>query len=95
MSQSQQPVLPCLTLYTRQGCHLCEQAEIALDNGGWNYKAVDVDEVSEWQALYGDDVPVLCLTNPDGKEERLLRGVMSSARLSSLKLVLIRRFSEI
>ncbi|HWS38398.1 MAG TPA: glutaredoxin family protein [Actinoplanes sp.] len=68
-----------LTLISRDGCHLCEVAEEALDRiapGQWS--KIDVDSSIELERDYGDRVPVLLL---DGKEhgywrieeERLLR----------------------
>ncbi|WP_067508778.1 glutaredoxin family protein [Actinoplanes sp. TFC3] len=68
-----------VTLISRAGCHLCEDAERVLDRiapGDWT--RVDVDESIELQRDYSDRVPVVLL---DGKEhgywrveeERLLR----------------------
>jgi glutaredoxin len=55
-----------VTLISRDGCHLCEVAEQALDRitpGGWT--RVDVDSSIELQRDYGDRVPVVLL---DGAE---------------------------
>ncbi|MGA5303538.1 glutaredoxin family protein [Nucisporomicrobium flavum] len=68
-----------LTLISRTGCHLCEEAEQVLDRiaaGGWT--RVEVSDSIELERDYGDRVPVVLL---DGKEhgywrieeERLLR----------------------
>jgi glutaredoxin len=68
-----------ITLISRDGCHLCEVAEAALDRvvpGDWT--RVDVDSSLELERDYGDRVPVVLL---DGKEhgywrveeDRLLR----------------------
>ncbi|AGL21160.1 glutaredoxin family protein [Actinoplanes sp. N902-109] len=70
-----------LTLISRTGCHLCEEAEQVLDRiapGDWT--RVDVDGSVELQRDYSDRVPVVLL---DGKEhgywrveeERLLRDI--------------------
>lgn len=77
--------LPPLTLYTRRGCHLCEQAEERLLLLDFAYTPVDVDTDPTLRARYGDDVPVLATG-----ERVLLRGVLSRARLSELKLRLLR-----
>jgi len=79
------PRLPTLTLYTRRGCHLCEQAGAALEAFEYRYEGVDVDSDAALRARYGDDVPVLALG-----ERVLLKGVFSRVRLSALKLQLLR-----
>jgi hypothetical protein len=55
-----------VTLISRDGCHLCEVAEEALERivpGDWT--RVDVDSSLELERDYGDRVPVVLL---DGKE---------------------------
>ena len=55
-----------VTLISRDGCHLCEVAEEALERivpGDWT--RVDVDSSLELARDYGDRVPVVLL---DGKE---------------------------
>jgi glutaredoxin len=56
------------TLYTRQGCHLCEDAWTLLQNWqrrhGFRLEAVDIDTDPALQALHGNDVPVVAV---DGK----------------------------
>ena len=55
-----------VTLISRDGCHLCEVAEQALDRiapGDWT--RVDVDSSVDLQRDYGDRVPVILL---DGRE---------------------------
>ena len=55
-----------ITLISRDGCHLCEVAEQALDRiapGDWT--RVDVDSSVELQRDYSDRVPVILL---DGVE---------------------------
>ncbi|GMA15107.1 glutaredoxin family protein [Deinococcus metallilatus] len=82
--------LPTLTLYTRAGCHLCEQAEVGLRALDYRYEPVDVDRDPALKARYGDDVPVLVLAQADGPGRVLLKGVLSRGRLSALKLQLLR-----
>ena len=71
-----------ITLYTRAGCHLCEDAKAVLDRvreqTGEGYREVDISNDLELTAEYGDRIPVVVL---DGKEhgywrveeQRLLR----------------------
>lgn len=54
---------PRITLYTRSGCHLCEDARavvsaVAQDVGA-TWGEVDVDADPEDRAEYGDLVPVV------------------------------------
>lgn len=71
-----------LTLITRAGCHLCDDAKLAMDRvsaaTGERWAELDVDSDIELVREYGDRVPVVLL---DGKEhgywrveeQRLLR----------------------
>jgi glutaredoxin len=58
-----------VTLLTRVGCHLCEEAETALcalrDELGFGYRQLDVDADATLRAEYSDRVPVILL---DGRE---------------------------
>lgn len=58
-----------VTLVTRAGCHLCEDAETALRRLtaelGFAYDEVDVDSSGDLRAEYSDRVPVVLL---DGAE---------------------------
>jgi glutaredoxin len=68
-----------LTLISRNGCHLCEVAEQALDRiapGQW--ERIDVESSIELERDYGDRVPVVLLDGEEHgywrvEEERLLR----------------------
>lgn len=66
-------------LYSRTGCHLCEDAEAALDALGWNYTRVDITGDAELERLYGWDVPVLVRGGAV-----LLKGVVNRVRLLRL-----------
>ncbi|TSA86524.1 glutaredoxin family protein [Deinococcus detaillensis] len=55
------PPLPDLRLYSRAGCHLCEDAETALSSLGVIFERVDISGNAELERLYGWDVPVLTL----------------------------------
>jgi len=69
-----------LTLYTRAGCHLCEEMKTALaplaDEFGARLVEVDVDQSEELRALYGNDVPVLYLAAHKAAKHRLDAGQM-------------------
>jgi len=58
-----------VTLITRTGCHLCQDAEATLrrlvDELGFGYRELDVDSDPAWRAEYSDRVPVILI---DGKE---------------------------
>jgi glutaredoxin len=76
-----------ITLYTREGCHLCEAAKVVLDRvreqTGEGYEEVDIAGAPDLTAEYGDRIPVVLL---DGKEhgywrveeQRLLRDLGGS-----------------
>lgn len=58
-----------VTLITRVGCHLCQEAEAALrrlrDELGFAYAELDVDADQARREEYTDRVPVILI---DGKE---------------------------
>jgi hypothetical protein len=68
-----------VTLISRDGCHLCTDAEAVLDRiipGQWT--RVDVDSSIELERDYGDRVPVVLLDGAEHgywrvEEARLLR----------------------
>ncbi|NMO50234.1 glutaredoxin family protein [Actinoplanes sp. TBRC 11911] len=68
-----------VTLISRDGCHLCEQAAAVLDRivpDGWT--RVDVESSIELERDYGDRVPVVLLDGAEHgywrvEEDRLLR----------------------
>ncbi len=52
-------MMPQLTLYTRTGCHLCEQVEDLLALHAPSCRLVDVDADETIRQTYGLRVPVL------------------------------------
>jgi glutaredoxin len=54
-----------VTLYTRQGCHLCEDAKAVLVRHGLSVKEVDIDQEPELKARYQECIPVVVI---DGVE---------------------------
>lgn len=68
-------------LYTRHGCHLCDEASAALENHGLRPTVVDIDADPQLVERYGQSVPVVWI---DGQErfrgrvdEVLLRRLLS------------------
>ena len=56
---------PLVTLYTRAGCHLCEEAkrafEAARGRADFDYEEVDIDRDAELRRRYNDEVPVIAI----------------------------------
>jgi glutaredoxin len=52
-----------VTIYTRAGCHLCEEAErvlhLARRQTSFELEVVDVDRDDALRALYGEEIPVI------------------------------------
>jgi hypothetical protein len=64
-------------LVSREGCHLCQEAEEALAGLGVSFERLDVDADPELERLYDVRVPVLLV---DG-------GVAAEGRLESGRLI--------
>jgi glutaredoxin len=56
--------LPTVQLYTRQGCHLCDDARLVLQRHGLNVESIDIDADPALVELYTNCVPVVVM---DGK----------------------------
>ncbi|MGA3016267.1 MAG: glutaredoxin family protein [Bryobacteraceae bacterium] len=59
---------PRVTLYTRAGCHLCEEAKRVIEAARWradfDYEEVDIDgddSDRELRRRYNDEVPVIAI----------------------------------
>jgi glutaredoxin len=82
-----------VVMYTRRGCHLCEEAWALLTERRQRYgfllEAVDVDADAELKAQHGDWVPVVTF---DGKVR--FRGGVNRALLERLLLVEARKSTE-
>jgi len=48
-----------LIMYTRNGCHLCDQAAALLDRAGIVWRPVDIDDDAKLGKEYGLRIPVL------------------------------------
>ena len=63
-----------VTFYTRQGCHLCEEARLVVARVcaelGESFDEVDVDADPELQGRFTDEVPV---TFVDGRQHDFWR----------------------
>jgi glutaredoxin len=74
--------MPEVVLYTRAGCHLCDDAKALLERHGLVPTLVDVDADPRLRSQYDQCVPVVVI---DGKERfrgridpRLLRRLLSA-----------------
>jgi glutaredoxin len=58
-----------VTLYTRTGCHLCDQAKQAIESArrraAFDYEEFDIDSDPQLRRLYNEEVPVIAI---DGKK---------------------------
>jgi glutaredoxin len=72
-----------IVIYTRAGCHLCQEARTQLESAraryGFTLATVDVDEDAMLAARYGHEVPVV---EVNGKVR--FRGVVNAALLQRL-----------
>jgi len=71
--------MPAVILYTRQGCHLCEDALALLERHGLQPQLVDIDGDPDLVAAYTDCVPVITF---DGVER--FRGRINEVLLKRL-----------
>jgi glutaredoxin len=80
-----------VVLYTRAGCHLCDDALAVLERHGLRPKLVDIDADEQLRARYNECVPVVEI---DGQErfrgrvnevllKRLLKGMNSKSARSA------------
>jgi glutaredoxin len=60
---------PVVTLFTRAGCHLCDDAKRVIDaarlRAGFDYQERDIDADPELLRLYNEEVPVIAI---DGRK---------------------------
>ena len=59
------PAEPRVTLYSRPGCHLCDDARAALQRIGHPFEEVDIEADDELLRRYLERIPVVAL---DGEE---------------------------
>jgi len=57
--------MPRLTLYTRAGCCLCDDAKQVIERArrraAFDYQELDIDGDPELRRLYNDEVPVIAI----------------------------------
>jgi glutaredoxin len=68
-----------VVLYTRAGCHLCDEALSVLKRHGLSPRLIDIDSDPDLRARYNECVPVI---EVDGKER--FRGRVNEMLLSRL-----------
>lgn len=61
---------PRIVLYERDGCHLCDEARVLMDEmiGPDRYERVDIDAHAELVLRYGFRVPVIAVDGVDRLE---------------------------
>jgi glutaredoxin len=66
---------PKVTLYTRAGCHLCDDAKHVLaaarGRAEFDYEEVDIDRDAELVRRYNDEVPVIAIDGVKAFKYRL------------------------
>ena len=56
---------PRLVLYSRPGCHLCDDARVVLERIGEPFQEIDIESDDELHRRYLERIPVIVL---DGQE---------------------------
>jgi glutaredoxin len=68
-------MIPKVTLYTRAGCCLCDDAKAVLVDArkrtAFDYEEVDIDRDPELVARYNDEVPVIAINGAKAFKYRL------------------------
>ena len=66
---------PAVTLYTRQGCHLCDEAKKVLDRArqrvSFELEIQDIDRDPALLRLYNEEVPVIAINGVKAFKYRL------------------------
>jgi glutaredoxin len=67
-------VSPRITLYSRPGCHLCDEARLVIERVcadlGEQYAEVSIDDDPQLQERFGEEIPV---TFVDGRQHDFWR----------------------
>ena len=78
---------PTLTLYLRRWCHLCDdllaQLIPLITPYGIEVREIDIDEHPEFEAAYGEHIPVLCVGDRELCRHRLDTQVVQAYLLES------------
>jgi len=66
---------PVVTLFTRAGCHLCDDAKqviaAARARADFDYEELDIDADPELRRLYNEEVPVIAIDRRKAFKYRL------------------------
>lgn len=77
--------LPHVILYTRPGCHLCDEARREIRDAGcdgrFTYEEVDISSDAELTRRYGWDIPVVTINGAHAFKHRLTAGEFRRAVL--------------
>ena len=64
-----------VTIYTRPGCHLCDEARAAIEasgcSGEYALEEVNIDEDGALQERYGHDIPVIFINGVKAFKHRV------------------------
>ncbi len=64
-----------ITLYTRRGCHLCDDAKKAIEaarrKSVFEYEELDIDADANLRQLYNDQIPVVAIDGAKAFKYRL------------------------
>ena len=68
-----------VTLYTRRGCHLCDEAKQAIESArrrsAFEYQEFDIDADPKLREIYNEEVPVITIDGARATIEELRRRV--------------------
>jgi glutaredoxin len=68
---------PKVTLYTRAGCCLCDEAKVVLADArrsaDFDYEELDIDLDPELRRQYNDDVPVIAINQVKAFKHKVTR----------------------
>ena len=67
-----------VTLYTRRGCHLCDEAKREIESAGrrsaFQYEEFDIDSDPRLRELYNEEVPVIAIDGRKAFKYRVTAG---------------------
>jgi glutaredoxin len=77
-----------VTLYTRRGCHLCDEAKQVIDSvrrhSPFDYEEFDIDSDPKLRQLYNEEVPVIAIDGRKAFKYRLTgRALMEKLKARS------------
>jgi glutaredoxin len=76
--------MPEVILYSRAGCHLCDDAKSILKRSGLTFQMIDIDSDPDLVSAYGECVPVVVINGQERFRGRidpvLLQRLLDSRR---------------